>query len=121
MRAPSNLQLAGTLFLISIAVFVLIITHKKSTATELPNSDNTVAQYIQTVEQQEQQARDEKEQADKRAKLTKAKQDSAECQFWKQQKQNKSTNPRIGEKIAQFCELALEQTSSSVPPTNASL
>jgi vacuolar-type H+-ATPase subunit I/STV1 len=120
MRAPSNLQLAGILFLIAIALFVLIITHKKSTTAELPTSDNTVTQYIQTVEQQEQQTRDEKEQAEKREKLAAAKEISAECQFWKLQKQNNSTNSRIGEKIAQFCELALEQTASSAP-ANASL
>ncbi len=120
MRAPSNLQLAGALFLISIALFVLILTHKKSTTAELPTSDNTVTQYIQTVQQQEQQARDEKEQTEKHTKLAKAKENSAECQFWKLQKQNNSTNPRIGEKIAQFCELAQEQTASSAP-SNASL
>lgn len=114
MRAPSNLQLAGIFFLIAIAVFVLIITHKKSTTAELPTRDNTVTHYIEAVQQQEEQARDQKEQTDKRAKLAKAKQSSTECQFWKLQKQNKSTNPRIGEKIAQFCELAQEQTASSV-------
>ena len=120
MRAPSNLQLAGIFFIISIVVFVLIITHKKSTTTELPSSDTTVTQYIQTTQQQEEQARDEKEQAERHAKLAKAKENSAECQFWKLQKQNKSTNPRIGEKIAHFCELAQEQTASSAP-ANASL
>jgi predicted Holliday junction resolvase-like endonuclease len=120
MRAPSSLQFAGILFLIAIAVFVLITTHKKSTTAELPTSDNTLTQYIQTVQQQEELARDEKEQAEQRAKLAKDKENSVECQFWKQQKQNKSNNPRVAEKIAQFCELALEQTVSSAP-ANASL
>jgi len=115
MRAPSNLQLAGIFFLIAIAVFVLIIAHKKSPTAQLPASDDTMTQYIQTVQQQEEQDRDSKEQAEKQAKLTNAKENSAECQFWKLQKQNKSTNPRVGEKIAQFCEIALEQTASSAP------
>lgn len=119
MRAPSNLQIARILFLIAIAVFVLILTHKKSTTAELPTRDNTVTQYIQTVRQQDELARDEKEQAEKRAKLVKAKENSVECQFWKQQKQNKSNNPRIAEKIAQFCELALEQPASSAPSSTS--
>ena len=67
MRAPSNLQLAGILFLIAIAVFVLIATHKKPATAELSTSDNTVAEYIQAAQQQEEQARDEKEQAEKPA------------------------------------------------------
>jgi len=120
MRAPSHLQLAGILFLIAIAVFALIITHKKSTTAELPTRDNTLTQYIQTVQQQEELARDEKEQAEKHAKLATAKENSVECQFWKQQKQNKSNSQRVTEKIAQFCELALKQTASSAP-SNTSL
>jgi hypothetical protein len=119
MRAPSNLQLAGIFFLIAIAVLVLIITHKKHKTTEFPTRDNTVTQYIQTVQQQEEQARDKNELAEKHATSAKAKQNSAECQFWKLQKQNNSTNPRIGANIAQFCELAPEQTASSAP-SNAS-
>jgi hypothetical protein len=112
MRAPSNLHLAGIFFLIAIAVFALIFTHKTKPAPTLTAPDNSVTQYIQAVEQQNEQARDEKDQADKLATLAKAKQDSPECQFWKQQKQNKSTNPRVGEKIAQYCELGLEQTAA---------
>lgn len=116
MRAPSNLQLAGIFFLIAIVLMVLIFTHKSSVATDAPKTyaDDTVTKYIDEVEKQNNLERNEKEHAEKLAKLAKAKRDSVECQFWKQQqKQAQQVNPRTDEKVIQFCELQPDQASSS--------
>lgn len=118
MLARSNLYLAGFFFLIAIILFVLIATHETKIASEAPVNDasntNTVARYIDEAEKQDALERDQKEQANKLAKLAKAKKDSVECQFWILQKQKKSTNPRIEEKITQFCELQPDQTAALI-------
>ena len=118
MFARSNLYLAGFFFLIAIILFALIATHKTKTVRETPVNDasNTVARYIDEAEQQDSLIRDQREQANKLAKLTKAKKDSVECQFWTLQKQKKSTNPRIEEKITQFCELQPDQAAPLTSP-----
>jgi len=117
MRVPSNSHLSIALFLIAIALAVLIATHKTHIATDtsLNHNDDTVAKYIDEVEQQDILERDQREHAAKLAKLAKAKRDSVECQFWMQQKQKKSTDPRLNDKITQFCELPLEQSTASLP------
>jgi len=120
MRTRSNLYLAGFFSLLAIILFVLIATHKTKTVIEAPVNDvssNTVARYIDEAEKQDALERDQKEQANKLAKLTKAKKDSVECQFWTLQKQKKSTNPRIEEKITQFCELQPDQTATLTSST----
>lgn len=124
MRAPSNIHIAGIFFSIALVLLTLIVTHKSSSVetTAINNKDtsasnDSVIQYIEAVEKQNELERDQKEQANKRAKLTKAKRDSVECQFWMQQKRSKSTNPRVEEKIIQFCELPVEQ-NSSIAATN---
>lgn len=119
MRAPSSLQLAGIFFIIAIGLLVLIVTHKPAkTVPEAPvrssvDSD-TITKYIDEAEKQNELERDKKEQANKLAKMIKAKKDSVECQFWQQQKQKKATN-RVDEKITQFCELSPEQIARYSP------
>ena len=119
MRTRSNLYLAGLFFLAAIVLFVLIATHKTKVVSEAPVDDasNTVAKYIDEVERKNELERDQKELANKLAKLAKAKKDSVECQFWMLQKQKKSTNPRIEEKITQFCELQPDQTAALASAT----
>lgn len=114
MRTRTNLYLAGLFFLIAIALFVLIATHKTKAVSEVTatDSNNTVARYIDEAEKQDALERDQREQTNKLTKLAKAKKDSVECQFWTLQKQKKSTNPRIDEKITQFCELPPEQAAT---------
>jgi uncharacterized protein YcbK (DUF882 family) len=119
MRAPTSIQFTGIFFLIAIAVLItLIATHKTNPSAAANTSitsttENTVSKYIDAIEKQNELDRDQKEQADKLAKLAKAKKDSVECQFWMQQKQNQSTNPRLDEKLTQFCELQPDQTTSA--------
>lgn len=117
MRAPSNLQLAGIFFVITLILMVLIVTRKTTKVTEAPASysNNTIAKYVDEAKQQNDLERDQREQADKLEKLAKAKRFSVECQFWKQQKekQTKQTNLRTDEKIIQFCELPQAQTAAS--------
>lgn len=122
MRAPSNNQLAGIFFLIATVLLVLIATHKTKVVTETSNinqtdTTDTVTKYIDEVERKNELERDQKEQANKLAKMIKAKKDSTECQFWMQQKPKKSINPRVSDKITQFCGLPLDQTAALTPST----
>ncbi|RZA00652.1 MAG: hypothetical protein EOO68_11040, partial [Moraxellaceae bacterium] len=75
MRAPSSRLIAVILFAIATLLLALIATHKPkvATSTVTTHSDDTVAKYIEEVEKQNTLERDRKEQADKLAKLTKAK------------------------------------------------
>lgn len=108
MRLPSVKIIATLLFFaIAILLLALISTSKPKPHPNMniaPEDNNTIANYIDEAQRKNDLERNEKAQAEKLAAMAKAKQDSVECQFWKQQ-QTQKTKPKIEEKIAQFCEL----------------
>ncbi|RYY03797.1 MAG: hypothetical protein EOO53_07850 [Gammaproteobacteria bacterium] len=107
MRFPPVKIIITTLFLVIAVVLVTLIATSKPKVQPKPvtvEEDNTISKYVDDVQLKIDLDRDEKEQANKQAKLAKAKRDSVECQFWKQQ-QAKKTTPKIEAKITQFCEL----------------
>jgi hypothetical protein len=108
MRLPP-LKIVATIlfFAIAILLLALISTSKPKPHPNMnvaPEDNNTVANYIDEVQRKNDLERDEKAQAEKLAAMAKAKKDSVECQFWKQQ-QTQKTTPKIEEKVSQFCEL----------------
>ncbi len=110
----SPLHIAIAFFAIAAAVFVAIVTHKsKPAAVTMERSviveEERFAQYLDEAEKQTALERDQREEAEKLAKLAKSRKESVQCQFWKQQKQDKRTQ----EKIAQFCELPPTENATS--------
>ena len=99
----SNIQIAGILSLLAIALLVMMITHKRETpafATE-SHEQGSIDNYVSKLEQERQQELDEQAATAKLAKLATAKRNSVECQFWKQQKPSAKTT----EKTKEACEL----------------
>ena len=107
MRFPPVKIIITALFSVIAVVLVTLIATSKPKVHPKPvivEEDNTISKYVDDVQLKIDLDRDEKEQANKQAKLAKAKRDSVECQFWKQQQATKTT-PKIEAKITQFCEL----------------
>lgn len=101
-----NLQIAVFLCLAGLALLVMAITHKR----EVPpppapvQSESNLDNYINKLEAERDEELDEKAQAEKRVKLSAAKRNSVECQFWMQQEARKS-DPKNQVKIKENCEL----------------
>lgn len=73
-------------------------------ASNTPVNTNTSENFIQEAEARRDKALAEKEEAELIAKRKFAKENSVECKFWKQQKNEKSP-PKVDEKITEFCTL----------------
>ena len=112
----SPLHIAIIFFAIAAALLFTVFTHKSKPAAVTVEQSSIAAeerfsQYLDNAEKQNELERDQREEAEKLAKKIKIRKESVECQFWKQQKQDKRTQ----EKIAQFCELPpTENATSSV-------
>lgn len=73
-------------------------------ATTTPTTDATSISFMEEAEARREKALAEKEENDLIAKRKLEKENSVECKFWKQQKNEKSA-PKVDEKITEFCTL----------------
>lgn len=111
MRAPTYKLIAGIFFILACALLTLIFIPKQTIqATETTDfstaEEHPVADYISKKEKENEQEREALAEVDKQEQLAKAKRESAECQFWVQQKNQKNSSQpstRIEEKIAKLC------------------
>ncbi len=79
-------------------------------------TEMTHAAFLAEAEAHREEKLENKTEAERQAKLLKAKQNSVECKFWRQQQKTTSAAAKIEEKINYYCTLT-ENTSSSAQPT----
>lgn len=87
------------------------------TATPEPTDDDTPemthAAFLAEAEARREQGMENKAEIERLEKLKKAKLNSVECKFWRQQQKTSSAAAKIEEKINQFCHLPSSSSSSS--------
>jgi len=108
MPSFSNPKIIIGLFLLVGAGFVFTLT-REPLATEtyesIQDSDAHITpknDFYAEAERRREDKLEERAQQERQEKLQKARENSVECQFWRQQKNEKSTE-RVDEKIAEFC------------------
>lgn len=115
MHIFSNLKVVGIILALVAAGFFFMVSNKPKKVIETPPPvavDTTPSvSFAEQAEQRRAQMLEEKADLERKAKLLREKENSVECQFWKQQK-NVSSEAKVDEKIIEFC------TFSSVSNTS---
>ncbi len=102
-------------FVLAAFVFAIIIFKNKATTSEIAQTQpelaviestqsNSSNDFVKEAEARREKALAEKEEADLLAKRKLEKENTVECKFWKQQKNEKSGS-KVDEKITEFCTL----------------
>lgn len=109
MHIFSNLKVVGLILLLVLAGFFFLISTKPKPQADVPppvvventNSSN----FMEEAEKRREQMLEEKSAVERQEKLLKQKENSVECQFWRQQK-TVSSEAKVDEKIIEFCTLS---------------
>lgn len=109
MNFLSDTKFMAIMLAAALAGFFLLISQKSHQAEPAPVANERVSSQSSTsfyaeAEARHQQQLESQSQMEETDKKRKAKENSVECQFWKQQKSEKSP-ARVDEKIQEFCVL----------------
>ena len=120
MHIFSNLKVVGIILALVAAGFFFMVSNKPKKVVETPPPvvvDTTPSiSFAEEAEQRRAQMLEEKADLERKEKLLREKENSVECQFWKQQK-SVSSEAKIDEKIIEFCTFS---SISSTSDTNSS-
>lgn len=116
MHIFSNLKVVGIILALVAAGFFFMVSNKPKKVIETPPPavavDTTPSvSFEEQAEQRRAQMLEEKADLERKAKLLRERENSVECQFWKQQK-SVSSEAKVDEKIIEFC------TFSSISSTS---
>ena len=100
-------------------------TNTTSTVSQISSIDDTKpemthAAFLAEAEARREEKLENKAETERLAKLLKAKQNSVECKFWRQQQRTSSAAEKIDEKINHYCTLS-GSTSSAQPAPEPNL
>jgi hypothetical protein len=117
MHIFSNLKAVDMILILVVAGFVLLISNKpRKAAIEAPlpliNEHTNSSSFLEEAEKRRERMQEEKSAQAEKEKLLKQKENSLECQFWKQQKAV-SSEAKVDEKIIEFCALSSKSNLSS--------
>lgn len=107
MQLFSNLKLVAVAFIGLFVLFLILLNRKPITQPEpyvAPQENTSTSNYLVEAQQRREQQQEAVSTTDLQAKRQHAKENSVECQFWKQQKHEKSP-PKVDEKINEHCNL----------------
>lgn len=106
MQLFSNLKLMTIIFIASLILFLVLLNRKP--LVEQPgtavNHEASSSNYLIEAEKRREQEQEQISSLELQNKRQKAKENSVECQFWRQQKNEKSP-PKVDEKINEYCTL----------------
>ena len=115
MHIFSNLKVVGILLALVAAGFFFMVSNKPKKVVDAPPpvavETAPSVSFAEQAEQRRAQMLEEKADLERKAKLLRDKENSVECQFWKQQK-SASSDAKVDEKITEFC------TFSSISSTS---
>lgn len=120
MRIFSNLKAISLIMVLACAgFFYLISTKPHKVVEELPPvaaETTSSTNFMEEAEKRREQMLEEKSAVERHEKLLKAKENSVECKFWKQQK-SVSSDAKVDEKIIEFCTLSSASSLGSSTAT----
>ena len=124
MHIFSNLKVVGSIIVLAAIGFFILISNKPSKAivVETPPAiveEASSSNFLEEAEKRREQMQEEKSELERQAKLLKQKENSVECQFWKQQKTDTS-DAKIDEKIIEFCTFSSVAHSSATDSSTTS-
>ena len=108
MQIFSNLKAMAIIMALAAIGFFYLIASKPAIeqppALDTPALSDHQPDFIAQAEARREQKLEALAEQERQAKQQYEKEHSVECQFWKQQKNDKSP-PKVDEKIAEFCNL----------------
>lgn len=107
MQLFSNLKFIAIAFVAVLILFFVLLNRKppiESQSYAALNQEPATTNYLLEAEQRRELEQEKIATVDLQNKRQKAKENSVECQFWKQQKNEKSP-PKVDEKINEYCNL----------------
>lgn len=107
MQLFSNLKLMSIIFIAALVLFLALLNRKPAVETQpytAINQEPATSNYLREAEQRREQEQEQISALALQSKRQKAKENSVECQFWRQQKNEKSP-PKVDEKIDEHCKL----------------
>lgn len=91
------------------------LAHNSSVANTEPKEEMTHDAFIAAAEARREQQQEDKAEIERVEKLRKAKLNSVECKFWKQQqeRQTSSTAAKVAAKVDEFCVIAQDRPGTA--------